>query len=186
MYLLAFLCPPLAILLCGKPFQAMLSVPLCIPYFPSALWALLVVSDRKAWQRTRAVTGNADKNSKGQIKAMERQTREQVAAMERQRRELQRQTAELRRVADVVAPPELVEVRVAPVVLDPVQARKPLVTMARVRSALTHAKAGTSLARTSAISAYRELPEWAQPITWGLAVASPISLVIAVLFLSGK
>ena len=42
-YLLAILCPPLAVLLCGKPFQAILNLllTLCF-YIPGAIHAILV------------------------------------------------------------------------------------------------------------------------------------------------
>jgi hypothetical protein len=31
------------------------------------------------------------------------------------------------------------------------------------------------LTKQSAVKAYRDLPEWAQPITWGLAAGTPVS-----------
>jgi hypothetical protein len=43
-YLIALLCPPLAILMCGHFFLFLISIPLCIIYFPAALLALLVVA----------------------------------------------------------------------------------------------------------------------------------------------
>jgi len=48
-YLLAFLLPPLAVLLCGKPFQAILNcaLTLCF-YLPGLLHALFVVSSTMA------------------------------------------------------------------------------------------------------------------------------------------
>lgn len=53
LYLIAILCPPLAVLFCGKPFQSLLSVLLTLAfYLPGLLHALLVVSEHKANQRT--------------------------------------------------------------------------------------------------------------------------------------
>ena len=56
LYLVAVLCPPLAVLLCGKPVQAVLSVFLSLLfYFPGMIHALVVVADHKAEQRNRAL-----------------------------------------------------------------------------------------------------------------------------------
>ena len=52
LYLHSFLCPPLAILLCGKPFQAIFSILFCLLYWiPGVIWALIVVSNHKATSR---------------------------------------------------------------------------------------------------------------------------------------
>lgn len=52
MYLLAILFPPLAVLLCGKPFQAMINFFLTlIVWIPGVIHAILVVSDKKADKR---------------------------------------------------------------------------------------------------------------------------------------
>ena len=49
---LAVLCPPLAVLLCGKPFQAVLNLILCLfLYVPGAVHALMVAADRSADRR---------------------------------------------------------------------------------------------------------------------------------------
>ena len=54
MYLLAILLPPLAVLLCGKPIQAILNIGLwCILIVPGILHALLVVNASKADKRTK-------------------------------------------------------------------------------------------------------------------------------------
>jgi uncharacterized membrane protein YqaE (UPF0057 family) len=46
MYFLAIILPPLAILGCGKPFQAILNIPLCVlGLFPGIIHALFVVND---------------------------------------------------------------------------------------------------------------------------------------------
>jgi len=48
MYLLAILLPPVAVLFCGKPIQALLNVLLTLLFwFPGAIHALLVVKERK-------------------------------------------------------------------------------------------------------------------------------------------
>lgn len=45
-YLLAILLPPIAVLSCGKPFQALLSIPLTLLlWVPGVVHALLVVHD---------------------------------------------------------------------------------------------------------------------------------------------
>ena len=52
MYLLAIVLPPLAVLFCGKPFQAVLNLILtCFFWFPGAIHAILVVKDKKDDQR---------------------------------------------------------------------------------------------------------------------------------------
>ncbi|ASB60393.1 YqaE/Pmp3 family membrane protein [Bacillus stercoris] len=54
MYLLAVLCPPLAVLFSGKPFQALLNLILtCIFWLPGAIHACFIVADRRAEKRVR-------------------------------------------------------------------------------------------------------------------------------------
>ena len=49
LYLLAFLLPPLAILMCGRPFLAILSIPFTLlGWFPGVIFALIVVADSAA------------------------------------------------------------------------------------------------------------------------------------------
>jgi uncharacterized membrane protein YqaE (UPF0057 family) len=53
-YLLCFIFPPLAILACGKPFQAMLNIPLCLLLVvPGILHALCVCFNTDADTRAR-------------------------------------------------------------------------------------------------------------------------------------
>jgi uncharacterized membrane protein YqaE (UPF0057 family) len=55
MFLVAILVPPLAMLLVGKPFQAILCLVLqisVIGWIPAAVWACLVVNSHQADQRT--------------------------------------------------------------------------------------------------------------------------------------
>lgn len=56
LYLIAILLPPLAVLLCGKPFQAILNIFLSLLfYFPGMIHALFVVGNYYADQRTNKV-----------------------------------------------------------------------------------------------------------------------------------
>ena len=53
LYLLALLLPPLAVLMAGKPFQAIINILLTLLlYFPGAIHAVLVVHNYYADQRT--------------------------------------------------------------------------------------------------------------------------------------
>ncbi len=51
MYLIAIVCPPLAVLMCGKPFQAILCLFLSLVWLPGAIHACMVVTAYKADQR---------------------------------------------------------------------------------------------------------------------------------------
>jgi uncharacterized membrane protein YqaE (UPF0057 family) len=52
-YLLAIILPPIAVLLCGKPFQAILDFFLCLLlWVPGVVHALFVVNSYLADQRT--------------------------------------------------------------------------------------------------------------------------------------
>lgn len=60
MYLLAIFVPPLAVLFCGKPIQAIINFFLCfLLWIPAVIHAILVVRDNKA-----------DKRMKHQVKLM--------------------------------------------------------------------------------------------------------------------
>jgi uncharacterized membrane protein YqaE (UPF0057 family) len=62
LYLLAIVFPPLAVLLVGKPIQAVLNLFLCfLLYVPGLIHAIMVVNESKA-----------DKRNKQLIKAMSR------------------------------------------------------------------------------------------------------------------
>jgi uncharacterized membrane protein YqaE (UPF0057 family) len=52
LYLLAIFLPPLAVLLCSKPVQAVLNLILCLTCVGAWVHAVLVVADHKANQRT--------------------------------------------------------------------------------------------------------------------------------------
>ncbi len=54
-YLIAILLPPLAMLMAGKPFQAVICLVLMVTvigWLPAAIWACLVVSGHHADKRT--------------------------------------------------------------------------------------------------------------------------------------
>jgi len=65
MYLLAIFLPPLAVLLSGKPFQAIINIFLtCLFFIPGILHAMLIVSERKNDKRTdRLIRGMTEKNN---------------------------------------------------------------------------------------------------------------------------
>ena len=55
-YLLAIVLPPIAVLFCGKPVQAMLNVVLTVlGYFPGMIHAILVVSSYQADKRAARI-----------------------------------------------------------------------------------------------------------------------------------
>ena len=54
LYLLCIIFPPLAVLLVGKPIQALLNLVLCCFFWiPGIIHALLVVSEKKADNRAK-------------------------------------------------------------------------------------------------------------------------------------
>ncbi|MCU4920433.1 MULTISPECIES: YqaE/Pmp3 family membrane protein [Bacillus] len=54
MYLLAIVLPPVAVLICGKPFQAIINFILTLIFWvPGVIHAILVVHDKKADQRLK-------------------------------------------------------------------------------------------------------------------------------------
>jgi uncharacterized membrane protein YqaE (UPF0057 family) len=58
LYLLAILLPPVAMLLTGRPFQALLCFVLQITilgWIPAAIWAALVVNEHKADKRAERI-----------------------------------------------------------------------------------------------------------------------------------
>ena len=55
-YLVALLLPPLAVLMCGKPVQAILNIVLCLLlWVPGVVHALLVVHSHLADKRNEAL-----------------------------------------------------------------------------------------------------------------------------------
>ncbi|HRX49598.1 MAG TPA: YqaE/Pmp3 family membrane protein [Spirochaetota bacterium] len=62
MYLVAILCPPLAVLFSGKPFQAIINIVLSlIFYFPGLIHAIMVVKDSKDEKRHKEMIKKMDK-----------------------------------------------------------------------------------------------------------------------------
>ena len=56
LYLLALLLPPLAVLLCGKPFQALLNLVLTLlGWLPGAIHTILVVNSHENDKRTERI-----------------------------------------------------------------------------------------------------------------------------------
>ncbi|MEW9671472.1 YqaE/Pmp3 family membrane protein [Ammoniphilus sp. 3BR4] len=61
MYLLALVLPPVAVLLCGKPFQAVLNLILtCFFWLPGAIHAVFVVHDKKVDRRMKRMHRHRD------------------------------------------------------------------------------------------------------------------------------
>jgi uncharacterized membrane protein YqaE (UPF0057 family) len=62
MYLVAILCPPLAVLFSGKPFQAIINIILSlIFYFPGLIHAIMVVKDSKDEKRHKEMISRMNK-----------------------------------------------------------------------------------------------------------------------------
>jgi uncharacterized membrane protein YqaE (UPF0057 family) len=77
-YLLAFLFPPAAVLLCGKPIQAIFNVVLTmLIYVPGVIHALMVIHGSEADQRQKKLISAADRREKKLIKALGPQTKKQ-------------------------------------------------------------------------------------------------------------
>jgi len=64
-YFLAIILPPLAVLLCGKPIQAVLALLLtfCL-WIPGAIYACIVVSSYKADQRAKKMIKAVERSAK--------------------------------------------------------------------------------------------------------------------------
>ena len=64
LYLLAILVPPLAVFLCGKPFQALLNIPLTMAlWVPGAVHALFVANNYYADKRLARMVSVMQKTS---------------------------------------------------------------------------------------------------------------------------
>lgn len=65
LYLLAIILPPVAVLLVGRPFQALLNLLLTICFYvPGLIHALLVVNEKKADRRMKKQVKLQQKYSK--------------------------------------------------------------------------------------------------------------------------
>jgi uncharacterized membrane protein YqaE (UPF0057 family) len=63
LYLIAVVLPPVAVLLCGKPFQALLSIPLTLlGWAPGVIHALFVVNNHYAEERNRHLIRAVERN----------------------------------------------------------------------------------------------------------------------------
>jgi uncharacterized membrane protein YqaE (UPF0057 family) len=63
LYLVAVVLPPLAVLLCGKPFQALLSIPLTLlGWAPGVIHALFVVNNHYADERSKRLIHAVERN----------------------------------------------------------------------------------------------------------------------------
>jgi uncharacterized membrane protein YqaE (UPF0057 family) len=71
MYVLAIFLPPVAVLLAGKPFQAVINILLCLLlWIPGVIHAIAVVASSQADARTKRV-----------VKEMRRQHRDEMNAL---------------------------------------------------------------------------------------------------------
>jgi uncharacterized membrane protein YqaE (UPF0057 family) len=62
-YLIGVVFPPLAVLLCGKPFQALLSIPLTLlGWAPGVIHALFVVNNHYAERRNKRLIKAIERN----------------------------------------------------------------------------------------------------------------------------
>jgi uncharacterized membrane protein YqaE (UPF0057 family) len=165
-YLLALLCPPLAILLCGRPFLALFSIILLLGYFPAALLAMLVVSSTLA-----------DRRSRDQVAAIREQTKHLTRAIKGQPAPVV-----ITNVAVVVSghgaarPAGIPTPAPAALPTDAEPALPPGARIARLSGLFVHSMTS---AKSAGIKAYQDLPEWAQPITWGLSAGSVVSVALA-------
>lgn len=174
LYVVAFLCPPLAVLLTGRPFLAVFVLFLSLVYFPGALVALLVVSGHyNASHLDRALRGleRDQREHDRRMRTLDRELKE-AARRNRQLHKAQMKTAALEQKAlkeSAVKPPpepELPEPAAEPV--PPGMIAVPPPTMGdRVASVLEQTRA-----------AYDSLPEWGQPVVWGLAAATPVVMLM--------
>lgn len=181
LYVVAFLCPPLAVLLTGRIFTAIVVLFLSLAYFPGALVALLVVSGHNADRRNKALIRTMDKHHKASMKA----EKTSAMAMERQAKstedlvKLQKQQAR-----SATAPALLPGSTPTPHVAAPTPSPSALPVPDDASPA---ALPGPSLRERAEVvaaeakRAYDSLPEWGQPVVWGLAAASPVSAAMLII-----
>jgi uncharacterized membrane protein YqaE (UPF0057 family) len=63
MYLIAILLPPVAVLLCGKPIQALLNLILTLCFWlPGVIHAIMVVSEAKSNKRMEQLARSMKNN----------------------------------------------------------------------------------------------------------------------------
>jgi hypothetical protein len=178
-YLIALLCPPLAILMCGHLFLALFSILLCPFYFPAALLALLVASDYYAARREDRHFNQAMKIEKSYLKAY----KSHVAEVNRGLRDERKFVRAERRKLESQAKAERKQMEADARALEP--PREPRFTWDRAKAIAARTRELSIVAKESAVRAYRDLPEWAQPISWGLAAGS-VASVGMMIFLAAR
>jgi uncharacterized membrane protein YqaE (UPF0057 family) len=81
LYLLAILLPPVAVLLAGKPFQAVINLVLTLLlWVPGMIHAIFVVHNHYADKRTERLIEAQKKAAQEQVAAMQAMTNQQLAA----------------------------------------------------------------------------------------------------------
>lgn len=150
MYLIALLCPPLAVLMTGRLFGAMLCVPLSLFYFPGALYAILVVSDHKARKRMDEMARVIGLNTAGAIGA---------AQANAARVALQARGKSTSLVDEILAERRAEVARL--------EQERDAANAAFLRSLPMRFLWAVDRFRLGSIRSYHSLPEWAQPVTWG-------------------
>lgn len=193
LYIVAIICPPLAVLLTGRLFTAIVTFFLWMCFiFPGAIVAILVVASHNANRRNDALIG--------QLRSGQRQTGFATEALIRQNRMLHDQNrmiheallrqahaaeyqayaaSEMLRRQHIAAtvsqpsPPPLptpfVDIDDADSLLPPVP---PPSIGERIPELIARAK-----------QAYAELPEWGQPVVWGMAAATPVVVLMFTVWL---
>lgn len=188
-FLVAIICPPLALLMCGKLVQFFISIPLTLCfYFPGLIHALFVVNSHEADLRNRKLIRA--------IQSSSRQMNESAPSQPSFAPILMEPSASRSKIPAVVTPIDLDEVppdaafesdtidgdydgfRVARFDFEKLRetawraiciCRDGFVTCMQVASNFF-----LSCIRVVP-NAYHSLPEWAQPILWGLGVVIPIA-----------
>ena len=88
LYLLAIFLPPVAVLMAGRPIQALINLGLCfLLWVPAVIHAILVVNESKADKRMVKQVKMQHKMSAADRKDYEKQMREQEREMERDLKE---------------------------------------------------------------------------------------------------
>lgn len=105
LYLLAILLPPVAVLLAGKPFQAVINLVLTLLlWVPGAIHAVFVVHNHYADKRTERLIEAQKKAAQEQVAAMQEMTNQQLAATKAQMEMQAAQTAAAAQAAVTQAP----------------------------------------------------------------------------------
>jgi uncharacterized membrane protein YqaE (UPF0057 family) len=82
LYLLAIFLPPVAVLLAGKPIQALINFVLTLfLWFPGMIHALLVVSSHHADKRTGKLMSQAERQHQESLRMMQQQAEIEAARL---------------------------------------------------------------------------------------------------------